>query len=360
MTASMLPPGSTIGILGGGQLGRMLALAAARLGFDVHIFTDEADSPAARVAAKTSVAAYDDEAVLRAFASHVGVVTMEFENVPALTANILADAGAIVRPGASALATAQDRVLEKTFLNAASVTTTPFAAIGCEADLQRALDTIGAPAILKTRRMGYDGKGQARIARVEDAAAAFDLIGRQPAILEALAPFEREVSVIAARGLDGEFAAFDVCENVHELGILHVTRVPSAVSASVAHEAVASVRRVAEALDYVGVLCVEFFVLPDGRLLANEIAPRVHNSGHWTEAACLTSQFEQQIRAVAGWRLGPTTRFADVEMTNLIGAEAAQWAALAADPDVRLHLYGKRDVRDGRKMGHVTKLKRLL
>ncbi len=356
----MLPPGSTIGILGGGQLGRMLALAAARLGFDVHIFTDEADSPASRVAAQVTVARYDDEAALRAFASAVDVVTMEFENVPALTAKILADAGAIVRPGANALATAQDRVLEKTFLNGAGVATTPFAAVEKENDLASAIAAVGAPAILKTRRMGYDGKGQARVARAQDAGAAFESIGWQPAILEALAPFVREVSVIAARGVDGDFAAYDVCENVHEHGILHVTKVPSAASPAVTREAVTAVRRVAEALDYVGVLCVEFFVLADGRLLANEIAPRVHNSGHWTEAACLTSQFEQQIRAVAGWRLGPTTRFADVEMTNLIGAEADTWAALAADPDVRLHLYGKRDVRDGRKMGHVTKLKRLV
>ncbi len=356
----MLPPGSTIGILGGGQLGRMLALAAARLGFDVHIFTDEADSPASRVAAKVTVAKYDNAAALRAFAAEVDVVTVEFENVPALTAKSLTDAGAIARPGANALAIAQDRVLEKTFLNDAGVATTPFAAIDNEDDLARAIQIIGAPAILKTRRMGYDGKGQARIATAGDAAAAFASIGRQPAILEAMAPFEREVSLIAARGVDGDFAAFDPCENVHELGILHVTKAPGAVSPAVARQAVNAVRRVADALDYVGVLCVEFFVLADGRLLANEIAPRVHNSGHWTEVACMTSQFEQQIRAVAGWRLGPTTRFADVEMTNLIGAEADAWAALAADPDVRLHLYGKRDVRDGRKMGHVTKLTRLV
>ena len=353
----MLPPGSTIGILGGGQLGRMLALAAARLGFDVHIFADEADSPASRVSAKVTVAKYNDEAALRAFAAAVDVVTVEFENVPARTADILTDAGAIVRPGPRPLATAQDRVLEKTFLNAAGVATTRFAAVDSIADLESAIATVGAPAILKTRRMGYDGKGQARIARAEETATAFKSLNA-PCILEAMAPFEREISVIAARGVGGEFAAYDPCENVHEHGILHVTRVPSAVPQSVADEAVAATKRVADALDYVGVLCVEFFVLPGGALLANEIASRVHNSGHWTEAACLTSQFEQQIRAVAGWRLGPVTRFADVEMTNLIGAEAEQWAALAADPDVRLHLYGKRDVRDGRKMGHVTKLKR--
>jgi 5-(carboxyamino)imidazole ribonucleotide synthase len=354
----MLPPGSTIGILGGGQLGRMLALAAARLGFDVHIFADEADCPAARVAARATIAAYDDEAALRAFATDVGVVTFEFENVPARTAQILADAGTLVRPGANALATAQDRVDEKMFLGGVGVPTTPFRPIAREEDLAEALAAIGAPAILKTRRMGYDGKGQARIDSDADVAAAWRTIGEAPAILEKRAPFVREISVIAARGVDGDFAAYDICENVHEHGILHVTRVPGASSPAVAQAAGAMTRAVADALNYVGVLCIEYFVMADDRLLANEIAPRVHNSGHWTEAACLTSQFEQHIRAVAGWRLGPVTRLADVEMTNLIGAEADAWAKLAADPDVRLHLYGKRDIRDGRKMGHVTKLMR--
>ncbi|MDX2234489.1 MAG: 5-(carboxyamino)imidazole ribonucleotide synthase [Hyphomonadaceae bacterium] len=354
----MLPPGSTIGILGGGQLGRMLALAAARLGFDVHIYTDEADSPAARVAAAATVAPWDDEAELRDFAAAVDVVTMEFENVPARTAAILADAGVAVRPGADALATAQDRVLEKMFLNAAGVATTPFAAVDAAPDLGTAFAITGGPSILKTRRLGYDGKGQARVDDEAAAVAALASFGGAAAILEARAPFACEVSVIAARAVDGAFAAYDVCENIHEHGILHVTRVPGSTAGAVEHAAVAATRRVADALHYVGVLCVEFFVMADGTLLANEIAPRVHNSGHWTEAACLTSQFEQHIRAVAGWRLGPTTRLADVEMTNLIGAEADQWAALAADPDVRLHLYGKRDVRDGRKMGHVTKLVR--
>jgi 5-(carboxyamino)imidazole ribonucleotide synthase len=354
----MLPPGSTIGILGGGQLGRMLALAAARLGFDVHIYTDEPDSPAARVAARATVAEYEDEAALRAFAAAVQVVTFEFENVPARTAAILEEAGVPVRPGANALATAQDRVAEKTFLNRAGVATTRYAAVDSANDLAAAFAVTGAPAILKTRRMGYDGKGQARVANERGAAAALASFNGAPAILEAFAPFEREVSVIAARAEDGAFSAYDVCENVHEHGILHVTRVPCRAPLAVAAAATEATRRVADALHYIGVLCIEFFVLPDGALLANEIAPRVHNSGHWTEAACLTSQFEQQIRAVAGWKLGPVTRLADVEMLNLIGAEAEAWAALAADPDVRLHLYGKRDVRDGRKMGHVTKLTR--
>jgi len=354
----MLPPGSTVGILGGGQLGRMLALAAARLGFDVHIYADEADTPASRVAARTTVAAWDDEAALKAFAADVGVVTFEFENVPARTAQILGQAGAPVRPNASTLATAQDRIDEKMFLASVGVPTTPFAPIAAEADIAPALAQIGAPAILKTRRMGYDGKGQTRIAGSDEIAAAWATIGGAPAILEKVAPFAHEISVIAARGIDGDFAAYDICHNVHEHGILHVTRIPSITVPATERAAVSMTHAVADALDYVGVLCIEFFVLPDGALLANEMAPRVHNSGHWTEAACLTSQFEQHIRAIAGWRLGPTTRLADVEMTNLLGAEVEAWENFAADPDVRLHLYGKRDVRDGRKMGHVTKLMR--
>jgi 5-(carboxyamino)imidazole ribonucleotide synthase len=353
----MLPPGSSVGILGGGQLGRMLALAAARLGFDVHVYADEADTPASRVAARHTVAGFDDADALRAFAADVDVVTFEFENVPAQTADVLRDAGAIVRPGPNALAIAQDRIDEKMFFNGVGLTTTAFHAVSHADEVAEAFAQLG-PSILKTRRLGYDGKGQARIAKATDIDGAWSALRGVPAILERLAPFEREISVIGARGVDGDFAAFDVCENVHEHGILHVTRVPCGAPATVAQAAVAMTRAVADALDYVGVLCIEFFVMADGRLLANEMAPRVHNSGHWTESACLTSQFEQHIRAVAGWRLGPTARLADVEMTNLIGAEAESWARLASDPDVRLHLYGKRDVRDGRKMGHVTKLVR--
>ncbi|KAF0178318.1 MAG: 5-(carboxyamino)imidazole ribonucleotide synthase [Hyphomonadaceae bacterium] len=354
----MLKPGSTIGILGSGQLGRMVAMAAARLGFDAHVFTDETDSPASRVAAKTTVAAFDDEAALAAFAKAVDVVTTEFENVPARTAQFLTETGVSVRPGANALAIAQDRVLEKRFLNEAGVATTPFAAIESLGDLEAALIALPAPAILKTRRMGYDGKGQARLAHNENAEAAWTAIGAHPAILEALAPFEREISVVAARGADGAFAAFDPAENVHVNGILHTSTAPSSLPSAMLDDAIAATRRVADAFDYVGVLTLEFFVMRDGRLLANEIAPRVHNSGHWTEAVCVTSQFEQHVRAIAGWPLGSTERLADAQMTNLIGDDVDAWETLVADPDVRLHLYGKREARAGRKMGHYTRLVR--
>lgn len=352
----MLRPGATIGILGGGQLGRMVAMAAAKLGFDAHIYTDESDSPAERVAARATVAAFEDEAALANFAAVVDVVTTEFENVPARTAAFLVETGVLVRPGANALAIAQDRVLEKRFLNEAGVATTPFAAVESLGDLEAALQGLAPPAILKTRRFGYDGKGQARITRTDDAGSAWNAIGGQPAILEALAPFEREISVIAARGADGAFAAYDPVENTHADGILRTSRVPSSLPFGMLDEAIAATRRVADALDYVGVLTVEFFVMRDGRLLANEMAPRVHNSGHWTEAACLTSQFEQHVRAVAGWPLGPTERLADAEMTNLIGDDLEKWDALIAEPEALLHLYGKRETRDGRKMGHVTRL----
>ncbi len=354
MTA--LAPGATIGILGGGQLGRMLAMAAARLGFDVHIYTDETDSPAARVAARATIAAYDDVAALGAFARAVSVVTAEFENVPAATAATLAEAGVDVRPDARALAIAQDRFEEKTFLNALGIASPPFAAIDSEADLAAAITRIGAPAILKTRRLGYDGRGQVRIAAAADAPGAYTRIGA-PAILEGFCAFEREISIIAARGGDGAIAYFEVCENEHSGGILTRTRIPARVAPSVEAQARGAAQAVLEHFDYVGVLTIEFFLMPDGALLANEMAPRVHNSGHWTIEAALTSQFEQHIRAIVGWPLGPTEHVCDAEMINLIGEEAGDWARLAADPSARLHLYGKRDARTGRKMGHVTRLR---
>jgi 5-(carboxyamino)imidazole ribonucleotide synthase len=354
---TLLRPGDTIGILGGGQLGRMLAMAAARLGFDVHVYTNEADSPAARVAARTTCAAYDDRAALARFARDAGVVTSEFENVPAAAAQALMDAGALVRPGPRALAIAQDRVDEKRFLNSVDVATAPFAAVDSLEELRNVLARIGAPAILKTRRFGYDGQGQSRIARAEDAPAAWRQVGGAPAILEGLCAFEREVSIIGARGKDGAVAFYDLCENVHEGGILASTRLPAQAAPQVTEAARAAMRRVMAALDYVGVLTIEFFLTTEGALMANEMAPRVHNSGHWTIEAALTSQFEQHARAVSGWPLGPTDRLFDVEMTNLIGEAAGDWLALASDPGARLHLYGKRDTRAGRKMGHVTRLK---
>lgn len=353
---SPLAPGSVIGILGGGQLGRMLAIAAAQLGFDVAIFTDEPDSPAARVAAWTMVGGYLDHAALADFARRVDVVTTEFENVPADTAHALIDAGARVSPNPHALAVAQDRFDEKSFFNANGIATPRFAAITSQADLDAAMADIGAPAILKTRRLGYDGRGQIRLMKASDAVGAFEQL-RAPGILEQFCPFEREVSIIAARGDDGAIAFYDLCENEHAGGILSRTTLPAFASDLVVVEARDAARRVLEAFDYVGVLTIEFFVMPDGSLVANEMAPRVHNSGHWTIEGALTSQFEQHIRAAAGWPLGATTRVAGIEMLNLIGDDATQWPALAADPGARLHLYGKRNARAGRKMGHVTKLK---
>lgn len=352
----MISPGATLGVLGGGQLGRMLALAAARLGLNVAVYSDEPDAPACRVAAHATVGSYSDCAAVAEFASRCDVVTYEFENVPADTAQRLEAAGVLVRPGSQALAVSQDRLLEKQFLRRLGAETAPFAAVEGEASLAAAIETVGLPAILKTRRLGYDGRGQARLQGPEDAAAAWNAIGRAPAILEGFCPFVREVSVIAARGSDGGFAAYDLSENLHESGILAYARAPAASSSQTASAAEALARRLAEGLGYVGVFAIEFFELPDGALWANEWAPRVHNSGHWTADACLTGQFEQHVRAVCGWPLGDPRRLYAAEMRNLMGSDAEDWAQLAADPDARLWLYGKREAREGRKMGHVTRL----
>jgi 5-(carboxyamino)imidazole ribonucleotide synthase len=351
----MLPPGSTIGVLGGGQLGRMLALAAAPLGLKAHVYAPEAESPAAEVAARWTRAPYDDEAALAAFAASVDVVTTEFENVPARTAEVLARR-VPVRPNPRALAIAQDRVLEKTFARDLGLPLPGFRAVETLADLVDALDALGRPAVLKTRRLGYDGKGQVVIRAGDDPAAAFEAIGRAPAVLEAFVPFATEASIVLARGVDGAVQAFDVTENRHEGGILRVSRVPARVAPETAAAIAAAGARLAEALDYVGVLAVECFVLSDGAFVVNEMAPRVHNSGHWTLDACPVSQFEAHIRAVAGWPVPPLVRHADAEMENLIGDEIARWPALAADPGARPHLYGKSQPRPGRKMGHVTRL----
>jgi 5-(carboxyamino)imidazole ribonucleotide synthase len=350
-----LPPGSTVGILGGGQLGRMLAVAASRLGLRARIYAPEADPPAADVAPATR-GAWNDRDALAAFAAQVDVVTLEFENVPAVTVETLA-ALVPVRPELGALTTAADRLLEKRFLNSVGVETAPFAPVDDADGLAAALARIGTPAILKTRRLGYDGKGQARIMRPEDAAAALAAMKGAPAILEGFAAFERELSVVAARGLDGDFRAYDPGHNVHRDGILRVTAVPAPVAEETAERAVAIARRVLDGLGYVGVMGVELFHMPDGRLLANEIAPRVHNTGHWTIEACAVDQFEQQIRAVCGWPLGDTVRHADAMMENLIGDDADRWLALAQEPGAALHLYGKGEARPGRKMGHVTRLR---
>lgn len=354
-----LAPGATIGILGGGQLGRMLAIAAARLGLRTHVYCPDKDSPAFEVASQHTIAPYEDEAALRAFAACVEVVTYEFENVPARTAEVLAESRP-VRPDAAALAASQDRLVEKEFMASLGIATAPFVAVDTAGGLPRAVAQLGRPSILKTRRFGYDGKGQTTIKDGSDLAAAFRSLGGGECILEGVVPFEKEVSVVAARGLDGAFAAFDVCENAHRGGILHRTLAPASLAPETAAAAVATARRIADALSYVGVLAVEFFVTREGggeRLAVNEIAPRVHNSGHWTEVGAVTSQFEQHVRAICGWPLGAATRHGGrVEMENLIGAEADDWAKLLARPGVSLHLYGKEEVRPGRKMGHWTRI----
>jgi 5-(carboxyamino)imidazole ribonucleotide synthase len=359
MAAFPLVPGSTIGVLGGGQLGRMLAMAAARLSFDVVILTPEPDSCASRVAARTLLAEYDDEKALAALASVCDVVTFEFENVPAGVVETLERLGVAVAPGARALAVSQDRVDEKTFLNGCRAPTVDFAAVDSATDIAAALDRLGAPALLKTRREGYDGKGQTWVESHADAEAAFQRIGGVPAILEARAGFARELSVIAARGRNGDVVAYPLGENHHEGGILRRTRAPAHVSAHVREQAEAIAARVLIGLDYVGVAGVELFEFEDGRLLVNEIAPRVHNSGHWTLDGCEVDQFEQHVRAIAGWPLGPTAALAQVEMENLIGSDVDRWPVLIGEADARLWLYGKHEARDGRKMGHINRLRPL-
>jgi 5-(carboxyamino)imidazole ribonucleotide synthase len=355
------PPGAVIGILGGGQLGRMLALAAARLGFECAILSPDPEAPAGRVAAHSITAAYDDDAALGELARLSAVVTFEFENVPARVIEKLAALGAPVAPGARALAVGQDRAEEKRFFLAAGVPTAEFAEIESAADIVAALPRLGTPALLKTRREGYDGKGQAWVDGPDGAEAAFEVIGRHSAVLEARVPFARELSVIGARGRDGAISLYPLTENHHEHGVLRTSIAPARASRATQAEAERIVRSVLERLDYVGVIGVELFELADGELKVNEFAPRVHNSGHWTLDGCEVDQFEQHIRAVAGWPLGPTAPLAAVEMTNLLGPEAHDWAALAADPQARVWLYGKREgapskAGSRRKMGHVNRL----
>jgi 5-(carboxyamino)imidazole ribonucleotide synthase len=354
-----LAPGQTIGILGGGQLGRMLAQAAARLGFDVAILEPERDSPAARVAAKAVVAAYDDPAGLEKLAKAASVVTYEFENVPAAAVAKLVEMGVEVAPGPEALRVAQDRLEEKTFLNAHGAPTVAFAPGGSAEEAVAAAERLGAPVLMKTRREGYDGKGQRWVEHAPDAAKAFAELGGVPVILEAAADFVRELSIIAARGRDGATAVYPLAENHHEGGILRRSIAPARVTPALAEQAERIAARVLAGLDYVGVIGIELFERGDGALLVNEIAPRVHNTGHWTQDGCEVDQFEQHIRAVAGWPLGPTAPIARVEMLNLLGEEADQWRRFAAEPETRIHLYGKRGAKPGRKMGHVNRVKGL-
>jgi len=351
-----LAPGRTIGILGGGQLGRMLSVAASRLGFRSHVYEPGADPPAADVARRVTTAAYKDEAALRVFAASVDVITYEFENVPTAALDLLETLRPI-RPNRRALAISQDRLAEKEFLTSLGLTCAPFAAVNGAQDLEEALALIGAPAILKTRRLGYDGKGQARLSTPADAPAALAAMQGAPAVLEGFIDFSHEVSVIAARGLDGSVACFDPGENVHRGGILRTTTVPARLSPGQRSDAILLAGRVLNALDYVGVLGVELFVTSAG-LIVSEIAPRVHNSGHWTQAGCAVDQFEQHIRAVAGWPLGDGARYADVVMENLIGDDIARVPALARERDLQVHLYGKEEARPGRKMGHFNRITR--
>ncbi|CAL8980263.1 N5-carboxyaminoimidazole ribonucleotide synthase [Rhodoplanes serenus] len=348
---------ATIGILGGGQLGRMLALAAARLGFKCHVLCPDPQSCAFDVVRRVTEADYTDKDALDRFANDVDVVTYEFENVPAETATFLS-ARRPVLPDPAILATTQDRLVEKSFVTSLGIATAPFAAVDDRAGLDAALAAIGRPAVLKTRRFGYDGKGQVIVRAGDDPGAAWNAIGRQPAILEAFVPFSREISVVAARGRDGGVVVFDIGENEHRDHILAVTRVPAAISPALAEAARAIAGRIAGALGYVGVLAVEMFVVEEGggRVLVNEIAPRVHNSGHWTQDGCSISQFEQHIRAVAGWPLVAPLRHGRVEMHNLIGHDVAAYRDWLTVPGASVHLYGKPVVRPGRKMGHVNRV----
>ncbi len=351
---SALPPGSTIGILGGGQLARMLALAAARLGLNCHIYAPESDSPAFQVSAAHTVAAYDDEVALAAFAASVQAVTYEFENVPATTVQFL-ETLTTVRPGSKALSVAQDRKAEKMLAREMGAITADFVSVNSLEDLERAIVRIGYPSILKTKRLGYDGKGQAKMLSSADLGPAWRAMKNQPSIVESFVNFRIEMSVICARDADGAFAAYDPTENIHVNHVLHTSTVPAHIDEMLAAEAVFVAQRMAETLDYVGVMGVEFFV-SDDVIYVNEIAPRVHNSGHWTQDACVISQFEQHMRCVAGWPLGATYRHSDVVMTNLLGDEIDQWRELAAQPGVAVHVYGKADARAGRKMGHFNRI----
>ncbi|WP_341862260.1 5-(carboxyamino)imidazole ribonucleotide synthase [Gymnodinialimonas sp. 57CJ19] len=346
-----LPAGSTIGILGGGQLGRMLAMAAANLGYKAHIFEPGA-APAADVAHAWTQANYDDLDALRTFAAACDVITFEFENIPADALDVIS-ATTPLFPDRRALETSQDRLIEKAFLRDLGLKTAPYAPVS--GDILTVLETTGTPAILKTRRFGYDGKGQARIMDLSEAKSALATLQDAPAIAEGFVDFSKEISVIAARGQDGSVAAFDPGENLHKDGILDTTTVPAAIAPGLRMDAVLIASQILNALDYVGVLGVELFVTPQG-LVVNEIAPRVHNSGHWTQAGCAVDQFEQHIRAVTGWPLGDGSRHANVTMENLIGDDISRAATLAAEKGVQVHLYGKAETRPGRKMAHINRV----
>ena len=347
-----LPQGAIIGILGGGQLGRMLSVAAARLGFRTHIFEPGTNPPAGHVADHVTTAAYEDEAALRAFGESVDVITYEFENVPTSALDLLG-ALAPIHPGREALRISQDRITEKDFLNGLGLSVAPYAAVDDATSMQAAIEQVGVPSILKTRRFGYDGKGQARLMSEADADKVLADMAGAPSVLEGFIDFSCEISVIAARSPSGEVACYDPGENVHEGGILRKTTVPANVKSALRMDAVLLAARILNELNYVGVMGVELFVTQAG-LIVNEIAPRVHNSGHWTQNGCTVDQFEQHIRAISGWPLGNGQRHSDVVMENLIGDDMDRVPTLATQAETALHLYGKADVKAGRKMGHVN------
>jgi 5-(carboxyamino)imidazole ribonucleotide synthase len=355
-TGVKLKPGDTIGILGGGQLGRMLALAAARLGLKCHVFSPDPDSPAFDVVSRATCAEYADVAALELFATDVDVITYEFENIPSATALVLA-ARRPVLPDPEILKTTQDRLVEKDFVKNLGIATADYADVSSAAELKSAVAKLGVPAVLKTRRFGYDGKGQAVIRNSDNLDDVWSELATKAAILESFVPFEREISVVAARSADGHIVSYDVTENDHRDHILKTSTVPARITPDLAAEARQIAETIAKALNYVGVLAVEMFVAPEGRphrILVNEIAPRVHNSGHWTLDGATVSQFEQHIRAIAGWPLAEVRRHGAVTMTNLIGDEVETYTKWLGKPGATVHLYGKQAARPGRKMGHVT------
>lgn len=357
-----LAPGDRLGILGGGQLGRMLAMAAGRLGLETWILDPDPAAPAAQFANRHIVAAFDDMGALTELASACRVVTYEFENIPVESARHVENLGersGVLHPSSHALETSQDRQVEKTFLQQAGLQTAPFMPVSSLRELEAAHAAMGGGTILKTRRFGYDGKGQVRLPPGADAAqlqSAWSAVAQAPCVLEGLIPFSLEISVIAARALDGSSVSYDPACNVHRNGILATSTLPAPIPAALAEQARAAAVSILEALDYVGVIGVEFFVTEKGELLVNEFAPRVHNSGHWTEAACAVSQFEQHIRAVCGWPLASATRHSDCVMENLIGSDVGRFSSLTGQAGTLIHLYGKQEVREGRKMGHYTRL----
>ena len=357
MNHQMIKPlkqGAVIGILGGGQLGRMLSVAASRMGFKTHIFEPIANPPASHVSDLLTTAAYNDNEALEKFAKSVDVITFEFENIPTEALDTV-EAFCSVLPARNSLKISQDRLTEKEFLTNLDLIVAPYANIETEKDLEKSIESVGFPSILKTRRFGYDGKGQYRINNSSELKSSWSKLQNLPCVLEALVNFTKEISVIGARNQDGEVVCYDPGENLHRDGILHTTTLPANISSSQNIDAVLLTGKILNSLNYVGVMGVELFVTEKG-LLINEIAPRVHNSGHWTQNGCVIDQFEQHIRAIAGWPLGDGKRHSNILMTNLIGSEVLDVEKLSKDSSIGIHLYGKNDVKDGRKMGHINKI----